>query len=323
LGTGQVEKIPLFRWAAPSSGHPALPQARVEPLSHFPFISVGKNKTLTVAPGRHLLDRDLLIPAGHIFEMGPGTELVLENGASIVSYSPVKLLGTAERPILIHSEKKSGQGLLVLETKGKSLLKHVIFKSLNARDGQGQSTQAGVAFYRANAIFDHCTFLETLSKNALSIVHSDYRLYDCQFENAAGDAFDADYSTGHLDQVSFSNIGKDAIEISGGKADIGDVVIGQVFGAGLNANQHAIVSADKIAVSDSEQGIIATDLSKLLVNELKLDELQQGILAYQKFPEFGGSQIEVKKCEPANVKELHLIEDGSVLLLNGEAVQKH
>jgi hypothetical protein len=232
-------------------------------------------------------------------------------------------LGTAETPILIHSEKKSGQGLLVLENKGKSLLKHVIFKALNARNGQGQASQSGVAFYRANVTFDHCSFLENQSKNALSILHADYRLFDCQFENAAGDAFDADYSIGKLDEVSFANIGKDAIEISGGKATIGQADIGQVFGAGLNANQHAIVSAEKIAVSDSEQGIIATDFSRLVVNELKLDDLQQGILAYQKLPEFGGSQIEVKNCETANVKELHLIEDGSVLLLNGKAVEKH
>ncbi len=323
LGTSEIAKIPLFRWPAPVADLPALPKAILEALADFDFISVGQNKTISVAPGKHLLNKNLLIPAGYIFEIGPGTELVLENGASIISYSPIQFIGTAENPILIHSEKKSGQGLLVLETKGKSLLNYVIFKALNARDGQGQATQSGVAFYRADVKFDHCAFLEIQSKNALSILYADYRLLDCQFENAAGDAFDADYSTGKLDKVSFSNIGKDAIEISGGNARIGQVDITQAFGAGLNANQHAIVSAEKITVSDSEQGIVATDFSKLVIYELKLDGLQQGILAYQKLPDFGGSQIEVKKCETANVQDLHLVEDGSVLLLNGKVVEKH
>ncbi len=322
LGTSELAEIPVMRWAAPQTDAPAPAGATMGRLFTFDFVSVSNDGTIRTAPGRHVLERDLLVPPGRRLVVSAGTEFVLENGAGIVSQSPVEFIGTSDRPIRIVSESRTGQGLLVLQAGGQSIFQYVIFENLNARSRHGQRTEAAVAFYETEVQMKNCQFLNAQSKDALGFVRSEYELSDCRFENAAADGLDADFSAGNLSGLTFKKIGKDALEISGGTASIGEVQVAEAFGTGLNVTHHAIVSTKKIEVTDSEQGIVATDLAELTVDNLNLKNVKQGILAYQKLPEFGGSQIEVKKLEAENVGMLSQLEEGSAIKIEGEEVEK-
>jgi len=309
LGTKKVVKFSIFKWDTPTD-QPALPRADLEKLQAFHFLTIGKDSVVYIQKGTHQLTRDLLIPAGFTLQMTAGTELNLENGASVVTYGPLRFIGTKESPVVIRSKNKTGQGLLVLNADQKSVLQNVVFNNLNARKKFGQFTTAAVTFYQTEVQLDHCYFTDAHAKDALSFIHSNYQIVECYFENTAADALDANFSAGKLDALFFEKIGKDAIEISGGYADIGKVNASRIFGASLKVNLHATASAQTIVAHESEKGIVATDLSDLKINELQLKNVKQGILVFQNLPEFGGGNVEIKKYEPAEVGQLHWVEMG-------------
>ncbi|HFA47440.1 MAG TPA: hypothetical protein ENJ95_00325 [Bacteroidetes bacterium] len=322
-GTGKILKVPVFKWPAPAADPPALPTADLKKLAALDFMKITKRGDVLLRPGRHILREDLLIPAGHVLKIPAGTSLVLENGAAIVSQSAVRFLGTPEHPVTIISENKTGQGLLVLQTEKRSVLQHVIFKNLNARHRNGQATEAAVTFYAADVGIYDCSFENALAKDGLALVHSGYELKNCRFSNMAGDAIDADFSTGTMEDLLIETTGKDGIEISGGSAKIGRIEVQNALGAGLKANRHALVSAELVNVGNSKQGIAAIDLAELKVNYLALKNVQQGMVAFQKLPDFGGGKMEVKNYEAEGGKDLFLMEEGSEILLKGKAVEAH
>ena len=139
----------------------------------------------------------------------------------------------------------------------------------------------------------------------------------------AGDAIDANFSLGTMNNLKFEKTGRDAIEISGGRADITTVSIKNSFENGINANQKSIVSVDKLNIEDSEQGVNATDLSKLTINEMNLKGVELGILSFKKLEEYGGGEIVIKNYKATDVKKLHLIEDASTLVLKDKKISKN
>lgn len=312
LGTSEIKAISLMRWSAPNTNSPSASRATMGALLNFDFIQVDRDgHRIQVLPGRYVLESDMVIPAGHPLSISGGTELVLENGAAIVSYSPVSMTGSKQLPIRIISEKRTGEGLLILNTKEESVLRHVIFENLNATNRNGQRTEAAIAFYETEVSIKNCQFINTQSKDALGFIRSQYELHDCRFENTAADGVDADFSVGDIMNLTFEQVGKDAIEISGGTADLGNVEVKTSFGAGLNVNHHALVSIQKLSVEKSEKGAVATDLSELIIEHLILKDVSQGVLAFQKMPEFGGAKVKIKKMETEGVKEEILEEEGS------------
>lgn len=312
LGTSQLFKIPVMKWAAPKPSTPTPTEVRRGNFLDFDFIrTTPDGAQIMMAPGRHVLEKDLLIPAGHSLSIQAGTDIILENGAAIVSHSPLFMMGSAERPIRVTSERRTGEGILVLGAEEESIFHHVIFENLNAIDRKGQRTEAALTFYESKASIKNCRFSNMQSKDALGFIRSQYNLEDCRFENVSADGVDADFSIGNIVNLAFGKVGKDAIEISGGTADIGQVEVVEAFGAGLNANHHARVSIQKLTVEKSKKGVEATDLSEIKIELLTLNTVNQGVLAFQKMPEFGGAKVEISKMKAVDVPELVLEEEGS------------
>jgi hypothetical protein len=73
-------------------------------------------------------------------------------------------------------------------------------------------------------------------------------------------------------------------------------------------------------VDGANIGVASKDLSKLVVEYIELNNCNQGFIAFQKKPEYGGAKIIINNYKATAIRFLHKIQKGSTLKLKGEKV---
>ncbi|MBR9922692.1 MAG: hypothetical protein GYB31_17820 [Bacteroidetes bacterium] len=310
LGTEKLVAFPVYEWSAPE---PKIRSERgsAKALTTFSFLSVNPDSQVVVQPGRHLINKDLIVPAGFSLRVWPGTELVLENGASIRSFGPVLMEGSAEEPILISSPSKDGGGVLVADVPGGSVFRHVVFRDL----GNAGLTESSVSVFKTNVILENCLFEKSRAPNALGISNANYKISDCRVEEAAGDGLDLDFSSGSIAGLVVNTAGRDGLEVSGGQATLYNISIVNAREAGFNANRKALVTIGTIRIQKGRQGIHCTGESEVKIATLELEDIQQGIVVFKQEAVYNGARVEIDAWEQKGVDQLEVVEDGSRLRL--------
>ena len=319
LGTSKVQKLPIFKWQIPETKINPV-KANIAQLQNRTGIHIAADSTILLKNGVQTLDKDLLIPEGYKLRILAGTELHLAANVSIVSYGPVFFEGTKERPIKIIADQ-GGQGILVLNAKEKSQISNTVFTNLNARNKNGQIANGGVTFYKTAFACQNCSFQDTRAKDALSMIHAEYLLQDCRFNNSSGDAIDANNSKGQIRNTTITQTGKDAIEITGGYAEVAHTDVEQAFGASLNAGRSAFVEiTGKYTASNCEHGIKASDLANVVATKVDLKSVKQGFVAFEKMAAYGSASLNIKDYSVEDVDQVHVIDHGANVLLKNKKI---
>ena len=227
------------------------------------------------------------------------------------------MYGSVDKPILVKSSDKSGNGFTILTTEGRSELTHVTFEDMNTLDYEGWILTGAVTFYEAEVKMQKCRFIKNHCEDALNIVRSGFDINGIIIGDTYSDGLDIDFGTGTIRNALFNNTGNDGIDFSGSKITVENVIINNAGDKGVSIGEQSTVHIKKCEVNTAIIGVASKDLSKLTIDDIKLKNCKQGFTAYQKKPEFGGASIDVKKYSTDNVKYLHQIESSSTLLLKG------
>ena len=99
-----LDKVEAFFYCAPGRAQ------ILEGVS--PLQTRQEKKRVRFKPGNWEITKSILIPKGFVVNISEGTKLNLINAAMLVSYSPLSILGTDERPVIITSSDSTGQGNL-------------------------------------------------------------------------------------------------------------------------------------------------------------------------------------------------------------------
>ena len=290
----------------------------------FPFLQLNeKHKEINIIPGHWIINKDMILPPEYIVKSLPGTQLNLKNGASIVSYSPLKFYGTETNPISIQSDDGMGRGIVVLNT-GKSASKfyHVVFSNLSRPKGFGWSLTSAITFYESEVHIDKSSFLENHdSDDYLNIFRSDFSITRSKFSNSFADALDIDFSNGNITDVLFLECGTkdkngDCLDISGSTLTLSRTRIDGAADKALSIGENSMVVASDISISHATVGVVSKDSSKIKLDDLSISKCSFGFAAYQKKKEFGPAYIEVTNFSSESIETLHVLEKGSSLILN-------
>ncbi|MBU0640616.1 MAG: hypothetical protein KKB50_17275 [Planctomycetes bacterium] len=293
------------------------PTHRPPNLDSHPFFEADPaTGELRIRPGTWTIDRHVIIPAGYRVVAGPGTTLDLTAGAVLLSYSPLEFVGSGGDPVVIRSTDASGQGLAVLQARGPSVLRHVVFDQLANPAHGGWELTGAVTFYESPVQLEHCAFRNCRSEDALNIVRCEFSIQGCEFHQAQSDAFDGDFVTGTLCDTSFTDITNDAIDVSGSQLTVRDVSIAGAGDKGLSAGENSNVQASNISITASTLALTSKDHSQLTVTGARIDQARIAFTAFQKKPEFGPATIVARQVTTSGARNLHLIEIGSALWLD-------
>ncbi len=266
--------------------------------------------------GQHQTDKDLIIPANYEVLFEPGFTLDLIHNAAFISKSPVQMSGTMEEPIRIFSSDKSANGFTVLaKDKATSILRFVQFDNLNTLQRANWTLTGAVNFHDSDVHFFNCAFINNHCEDGLNTVRCLFEVLDCKISNTFADGFDADFCEGTINNLSVHNTGNDAIDFSGSVVNIKRMDIHGAGDKGISVGEEAHVNVTSTYINGAQIGVAAKDLSVLKINLVNMVNCKTGFAAYQKKPEFGPANIEVKRYGAEKVAQLYLLDKGSKLML--------
>lgn len=322
LGTNRIMYSEVFPYSVISDNFVANDFMRQSPnISDFEFLKVDEpEKKIFIKCGRWAVKRSLIIPKGYEVIAQEGTVLDLQKSARILSYSPLKFFGTEENPIVICSKDLTGQGIVVMNADGESILKNTIFRGLSNPSHAGWELTGAVTFYESDVAISCCQFLSNKSEDGLNIVRSNFSISKSFFNETAFDALDIDFSNGEISNTSFVNCGNDALDISGSVVDIRDIFVNGAGDKGLSVGEASTVTADTLEIQNAGISAASKDTSSLTINGITISGCKVGFSVYQKKPEFGSAFMTVTGLMAERIEIPYLVEKESKLKVNGKNI---
>ncbi len=282
------------------------------------FIKEGN--TIRFAKGGQKVSTPITIPKGYQVVFEAGAELDFTGSSFFLSASPVQMHGTAEQPIVIRSSDYSAKGFTVLQADGPSSLSYTSFHDFNTLNIKGWTLTGAVTFYECDVQMDHCQFVNALCEDGLNIIRADVALDHVLVSGSFSDGLDTDFCTGYIRNSSFVDTGNDGLDLSGSQMKVSGLRMENNGDKGISVGENSKVQASDMVVDGAIIGAASKDLSELVVDNIRLNDCNQGFAAYQKKPEFGKASIRVNKYQATDVKYLYTIAPGCKLWLDDRLV---
>lgn len=279
-----------------------------------------KGDSLILEKGKYTVRNKIYIPEGKVVLIKAGAKVDLLKNAAILSYSKVHIEGTAAEPVHIYSSDQTANGFSVFQANELSTVKHAVFEGLNTLNYEGWNLTGAVNFYESNVKITHTQFIKNQCEDALNIIRSNFTVEDCQFLDIYADAFDSDFCTGVLSNSLFERVGNDAIDFSTSQIEISSCRINQISDKGISGGEESTLTIQDCQISQCNIGIASKDLSFLEVSETTIQDCVYGFVLLKKKTEYGPASIKAKSTETSDCETIHLVEEGSELILNNRKI---
>ncbi|MEM7035346.1 MAG: right-handed parallel beta-helix repeat-containing protein [Bacteroidota bacterium] len=304
---------------------PVLPHRKPEAQAHGQFRlqlpdAVRRQGDTLVLEGEITLRETMRVPAGFQLYIAPGTKMRMIEGAVLLSRSPIFAPGTAEKPIHISSPDSSGT-LAFFQIDTPSQLSHVDFQGLNTLLWPDWTLTGGVSFYESEVHINHCTFRENVCEDGLNIIRSDFTLKNSTIAHTFSDGLDLDFCRGNIEDCQFVNTGNDAMDFSGSQVTVKRTEVHKAGDKGISVGEASQATVVGAVLEDCVLGVAAKDLSLLKIESVSFLKVHTAFAAYQKKPEYGPAKILVDAYDMKEVGQLHLLQNGSELILEGRTIR--
>jgi hypothetical protein len=315
-GLDSIYTTKILDWTTPDAWSPR--QELTANLDQFQEILIVDGDNIRINPGVNKIIKPLIIPKGKILTVNAGTQLIFSNGAFLLSYSPIRFLGDSEDPIIVESTDNNSGSVTVIQAEGQSRLRNVIFKNQNTLSYKKWGLTGAVNFYESDVDIVQTAFTDNLCEDALNIIRSEFSMRESKFSNTFGDAFDSDFCKGIVKNTHFIDIGNDGIDASGSVLTIDGCRILTAGDKGISAGEQSTLNIVWTNIENALIGIASKDKSKVVADHINLNNCPLGFTAFQKKPEYGPASIEIKNYKAKNVKQLHNVQDGSIINIKVE-----
>ena len=323
LGHSRIRNEEIFPWSYISKDFPNNDFIRKNTnIQNITFLNIDEtNKIIFVIPGTWTINNDLIIPENYTVIINENTTIDLKNNAKILSYSPIKFYGTSENPIKIHSSDSSGQGIAIFNAKEESLISSVYFTNLSAPRQDGWALSGAITFYETKVKIENSYFSNNkFGDDMLDLVKTKYQITNSLFTNTLFDAIDDDFGTGTIKDVTFINVGNDALDFSGAIVNVSDITINACGDKGISAGEYSKLNINNINIKKCNIGLASKDSSIIQAEDIHIESTNIGITAYQKKPEFGPAKIILNNLNLLNVIEELIIETNSIISIDQQII---
>jgi len=274
-----------------------------------------KDSLVIFKKGKYQVEKDILIPENYKVFFPEGVNLDFINKAKFISKSPVFAAGTKAEPINIQSSDKSANGFTIISPKDSCIFRYVNFSNFNTLNYKSWKLTGAVTIYESQVALENCTFDKNHCEDGLNLIRSEFVMKDCVVSETFSDGFDADFCNGSIYRSKFLKTGNDGMDFSGSYINIYNCYVDESGDKGISVGEESEVNTFDTKVVNSVIGVASKDFSILAIENLILENCDQGFTAYQKKPEFGPARILVKSYESKNLRRLYQIGAGCSLQL--------
>ncbi len=302
LGATPVKAVSVRPFALPGSEMRGELLALKPPnLAEFDFLDVDEaERVIRCKPGRWTIDRDLVVPAGYRLVVTGGTTLQLENGAWIISRSPLDLRGTDPDEGAIEIIDGSGRGgVKVLEAPSVSRFRSV-------RGGR-------FILYRSKARFEHGRATSVrIDLGTAELDHVELEGGD------GGDLMVASHATVSLSHCLFHGGKDDGLVLNGGEATLNEVTFDGVAGVAVKAGEGAVLSLLRCSIAGSEKGVELREGAHMTWEEGALLGNAVGVEADKDAMRYGPVRAELLRVEVKGNRHDLISGQGSTIMRDGK-----
>ncbi|MGE5398837.1 MAG: CotH kinase family protein, partial [Ignavibacteriales bacterium] len=325
IGYSLLRNESVYMWPHMSNGFPSSDIIRKNSTANnFDFLLFdNKSKNIYIIPGTWEIKEDLIIPKGYMVTCSDdnATTIDLLNNSMILSYSPLKLSGNEDSPLVITSSDSTGQGIAVLNVGEESYLNRVIFSNLSSPSRSGWQLHGALTFYESPVTIENCYFLNNTAGNyILDIIRSKFSITNSLFQDTSSSSLRGLFGKGTISSSSFVNSGNSALDFSDAVIDISECLVNGAGNAGLSAGESSFISVKEAEFKNCSIATVSKDLSTVKIDDAKISSCNVGFLACQQKPEFGPGRIEASSSKLDNIIIPYVIEAGSSLSNDGSEI---
>lgn len=176
--------------------------------------------------GKHEITKTIIVPNTIELVIDSGTELVMREGISFVSYGKVSAKGTSELPITVKAkDPQKPFGVFALANEGAAGSR---FKNFHIEHGS-ETRINGIyfsgmfsAYHNDDILIEDSYFGYSHSDDGLNFKYSNSKVLNSTFEKNSADAIDFDFMGGEIRGNKFVENGNDSIDTSGSTTLIRD-----------------------------------------------------------------------------------------------------
>ena len=319
LGTSLEREAEIIPWTS-ETGQAVPSIVRAGNIWSFPFLFTDDFlKEVKVPPGTWVLREDLIVPKDYTFVVMAGADISLLNKAMILSYGPVKFLGTETAPAVLRSPDESGYGLVVIGAEAESLIEYARFENLSPPLRNGWALTGSITFYESPIKIRQSYFAKNIGGDDLvNIIRSNFSISNSVFRESLVDALDGDFITGTITNTRFIESGGDAVDVSGSKVTLDGVHIEGALDKGISVGEESSLEAFNTFITKAFIGIASKDGSQVSGKNITIKDTDIGLAAYQKKPEYGPASLSLVELVLDEVKTKALSETNSSITIDGE-----
>jgi len=245
---------------------------------------------VTLGPGRVEISETRVFGAHQTVLIEPGTEIVLNKGASLIFLGRVKFAGQYQKPISISAGANSGMVLQGPHTAGSE------FSYVFIKGGEGSPRCEQIhcpavlnIHHTGDISLQNCTFGESRGVELLHVVYvENLFLADDIFYDAGGDALDLEFVSGRLSRVQVAGAADECLDAMGSQLEIADCVFSACSGAGLSVGEESRLRVRDTLVARSQIGALVKNASRLEISSSLLFRNRTGVEVYRKEVRFPG-----------------------------------
>ena len=256
------------------------------------------DSSIVLKKGTHFLTHDIIIPVNTKLLIQPGTTLLMDEGVSLISYSPVEANGTADEKIRIVAadiSKPWGVFAIINTEERENIIENTILSSGKDDKINGVYFSGMLALHNANGIIKNSTIMNAKADDGINVKKGTITISDNTFSGNSSDSLDVDYA---LEGSSVSNnifldSGGDSIDLSWSDILIESNIIINCGDKGVSVGERSNPNLVKNTIVGCNSGIAVKDLSKVVATQNKLIGNNIAVEAFQKKSIFGGGDVEI------------------------------
>jgi hypothetical protein len=260
-------------------------------------------RMLTLPAGDYHLVSDFVPPAGYGLEIAAGVSLRVDPGRSLLIRGPLRVRGTAERPVRVRGAKLAqAWGVLAVQGQGRSEVTprrqrseiHRLELSGGSHDQlKGAFYSGQLSVHNQDLLLQHSTLSRAFGDDALNVKYGKVDIRDSVFLDNRSDAVDLDWCDGTLTRSYFGRGGRggDGLDLSGSKIEVSDSVFSAQRDKCLSVGEASALRLRGSLLRDCKVALASKDDSLAEVRESLFIENERNFAAFVKKPIFGGATI--------------------------------
>ena len=246
---------------------------------------------IRLSRGVYTIINTVIIPKNTHLIIEPGTQIFMGETASILSYSPVTAIGTANEPIVIEGQGDSWGTFGIADAGSESTFNHIIIREGSEATVNGIFMSGMLSIFRSNGVIMNGSFSNAHGDDAVNIKYGNVSVSNSRFADNAFDGLDVDFSNSLIQKNTFVNNGNDGIDISGSQPRIVDNIIRNSADKCISVGEGSdAILFNNLLVHCGNFGIAIKDSSDPLIINNTITGSGIGISGYQKKQIFGGGK---------------------------------